>query len=167
MASRLEFTTVSVWFGLLITVEKKKKNQLSLSLYFSLTQFLLVNVRLRSSVSRSETANRHFDACVVAVEGERQTTPGCHRRYISTRQFPVTAVWRNWFRQRGLCSAVVLIISPICVWLEWSCRMYWCDTLPQAWAEINLHKRVREPASIKTQTTRTRSLIKKKQYAQA
>lgn len=52
MASRLEFTTVSVWFGLLITVEKKKKNQFSLSLYFSLTQFLLVNVRLRSSVSR-------------------------------------------------------------------------------------------------------------------
>lgn len=52
MASRLEFTTVSVWFGLLITVEKKNKNQFSLSLYFSLTQFLLVNVRLRSSVSR-------------------------------------------------------------------------------------------------------------------
>lgn len=25
MASRLEFTTVSVWFGLLITVGKKKK----------------------------------------------------------------------------------------------------------------------------------------------
>lgn len=91
MGSRLEFTTVSVWFGVLIAVEKKK-NQFSPSFYFSLTPFLLVNIRLLSGFSLSETANHHFDACVVSAEVERQTTPGCHRRYISSRQFPVTAV---------------------------------------------------------------------------
>lgn len=70
---------------------------------------------------------------------EKQTKPANSQWYTATNNFLVIATWLDWFRQRGLRRAVVFIISPICDRLEWSCRMYWCDTLPEAGTDC-VHK---------------------------
>lgn len=98
--------------------KKKKKNQFSLSFYFSLTPFLLViNLPPLAGFFQPETGGFfRFDARVVAVGSrKRQTTPGCRR---GKRRQRAACSHRGFVRidsdMEDFARPSVLIISPIC-----------------------------------------------------